>query len=78
MLGVRLFRWRAAKRVVDLAVVAALELASVTGEDLPWFRAHPGVPGSIIYPVTRAVGLFIVLGAGVRLFDERLGPFGAL
>ena len=46
-------------------------------EELAWFGAHPGVPDSIIYPVTLAGGLFVVVGGGVLLFDERLGPFGA-
>ena len=63
LLGVGYFAGRRRTAVLDLAVVAALELASVTG-NLPWFGAHPGVPGSIIYPVTLAGGLFVVVNAG--------------
>jgi multidrug transporter EmrE-like cation transporter len=75
LLGVVYFA-RRRTAVVDLAVGAALGLASVTGQTSLGLALSRGLPGSIVYPVTLAGGLFIVVGAGVLLFDERVGPFG--
>jgi hypothetical protein len=72
-----LFRWRAANRGCRLGRSRRARVGQRHWEDLPWFGAHPGLPGSITYPVTPAGGFFIVVVAGVLLFDERLGPFGA-
>ncbi len=33
-----------------------------------------GLPGALVYPVSLAGGLFLVVAAGVVLFQERIGP----
>ena len=63
-------------RWVDVAVGAALGLASVMGQTSVGLALSRGLAGSIVYPITMAGGLFIVVVAGVVLFDERIGPCG--
>jgi multidrug transporter EmrE-like cation transporter len=60
----------------DLAVGGALGLASVAGQTSLGLALSGGLPGLVVYPVTLAGGLFIVVGAGVMLFKERVGPYG--
>jgi multidrug transporter EmrE-like cation transporter len=59
-----------------VTVGGALGLASVMGQTSLGLALSRGVPGSIVYPVTLAGGLFLVVGAGVLLFEERVGPYG--
>ncbi len=70
------FRQRMRSRRSDLAVGAALGLASVAGQTSLGLALSGGIPGAIVYPVTLGGGLFIVVGVGVLLFKERVGPFG--
>ena len=60
----------------DLAVGGALGVASVAGQTSLGMALSGGLPGSIVYPVALAGGLFIVVGVGVLLFKERVGPCG--
>ena len=70
------FRKRLGTRRSDLAVGSALGVASVAGQTSLGLALSGGIPGAIVYPVTLGGGLFIVVGAGVLLFKERVGPFG--
>jgi multidrug transporter EmrE-like cation transporter len=76
LLGAMYFQRRMRTRRSDLAVGSALGLASVAGQTSLGMALSGGIPGSIVYPVTLAGGLFIVVGAGVLLFKERVGPAG--
>jgi len=35
-----------------------------------------GIPGNIVYPVTLAGGLFLVVLIAITVFRERIGPAG--
>jgi multidrug transporter EmrE-like cation transporter len=70
------FRQRMGTRRSDLAVGSALGVASVAGQTSLGLALSGGIPGAIVYPVTLGGGLFIVVGVGVLLFKERVGPFG--
>jgi multidrug transporter EmrE-like cation transporter len=76
LLGAMYLQRRMRTRRSDLAVGSALGLASVAGQTSLGMALSGGIPGSIVYPVTLAGGLFIVVGAGVLLFKERVGPAG--
>jgi multidrug transporter EmrE-like cation transporter len=65
-----------APKPVDIAVGIALGTASVTGQTFLGMALGGGLPGSVVYPITLAGGLFIVVGAGFLLFRERVGPYG--
>ncbi len=60
----------------DFAVGGALGLASVAGQTSLGLALCGGIPGAIVCPVTLGGGLFIVVGVGVLLFGERVGPYG--
>jgi multidrug transporter EmrE-like cation transporter len=70
------FRRRMRTGRSDVVIGAALGLASVGGQTSLGLALGGGIPGSIVYPVTLAGGLFLVVGAGVLLFKERVGPYG--
>jgi multidrug transporter EmrE-like cation transporter len=76
LLGAFYLHRRMQTRRVDLAVGGALGVASVAGQTSLGLALSHGLPGSMVYPVTLAGGLFIVVGAGVLLFKERVGPYG--
>jgi multidrug transporter EmrE-like cation transporter len=76
LLAVVHFPRRERPRVAEVAVGGALGLASVVGQTSIGLALSGGLPGSIVYPVTLAGGLFLVAGAGVLLFDERVGRYG--
>ena len=65
-----------APRPVDIILGIALGTASVTGQTFLGMALGAGLPGSIVYPIALAGGLFIVVGAGFLLFRERVGPYG--
>jgi multidrug transporter EmrE-like cation transporter len=76
LLAVVYFPRRERPKAAEVAVGGALGLASVMGQTSLGLALSRGVPGSIVYPVTLAGGLFLVVGAGVLLFEERVGPYG--
>jgi multidrug transporter EmrE-like cation transporter len=65
-----------APRRVDIILGIALGTASVTGQTFLGMALGAGLPGSVVYPIALAGGLFIVVGAGFLLFRERVGPYG--
>lgn len=46
--------------------------------NVAWFSPLKGLDGNVVYPVTLAGGLFIVVLAGVVLFKEKVGKAGLL
>ena len=76
LLGAFYFPRRKRTRAVDLAVGGGLGLASMAGQTSLGLALSRGLPGSVVYPIMLAGGLFIVVAAGVLLFEERVGPCG--
>ena len=76
LLGAVYLQQRMRTRRSDLIIGGALGIASVAGQTSLGLALSGGIPGSIVYPVTLAGGLFIVVAAGVVLFKERVGPYG--
>ena len=62
----------------DIVVGSALGLCSVGGQTAMGLALARGLPGSIVFPVVLAGGLFIVVGAGMLIFGERVGNAGRL
>jgi multidrug transporter EmrE-like cation transporter len=61
---------------VDLAVGGGLGAASVIGQTCMTLSLGQGLPGAIVFPLALGGGLFVVVGAGVLLFKEPVGPYG--
>ena len=72
--------WRGFERIVlpEVLVGGALGLGSVCGQTALGSALSQGLPGNVVFPVTLAGGLFIVILAGIFLFRERLGKAGVL
>jgi multidrug transporter EmrE-like cation transporter len=66
-----------AKRA-DFAIGGALGLCSAGGQTALGLALARGLPGSIVFPVVLAGGLFIVVATGVIVFGERIGNAGRL
>jgi multidrug transporter EmrE-like cation transporter len=62
----------------DLAVGSALGLCSAGGQTALGLALARGLPGSIVFPVVLAGGLFIVVASGVLIFGEKIGNAGRL
>ena len=62
----------------DLFIGCGLGLCSWGGQTSIGFALGKGLPGSIVFPVVLAGGLFIVVLSGVLIFDEKIGNAGKL
>lgn len=60
----------------DMLVGAGLGIFSVCGQTCMGLALAHGVPGSVVFPVALAGGLFVVVLAAVLVFKERIGPAG--
>ena len=60
----------------DLFVGSALGVLSGLGQSFIGLALSTGLPGNVVYPVTLAGGLFIVVAIGVTVFRERVGWAG--
>lgn len=65
-------------RLPDVVVGGALGFFSACGQTALGLALAQGLPGNVVFPVTLAGGLFIVVAAGVVIFKERIGPAGLL
>jgi drug/metabolite transporter (DMT)-like permease len=61
---------------IDIAVGFGLGAASVAGQTCMSMALSQGLPGAIVFPLALGGGLFVVVGAGVLLFKEPVGPYG--
>jgi multidrug transporter EmrE-like cation transporter len=61
---------------VDMIIGSALGLLSGLGQSFIGMALSTGLPGNVVYPVTLAGGLFIVVAIGVTVFQERVGWAG--
>ena len=60
----------------DVLIGAGLGVFSVCGQTCMGLALANGVPGSVVFPVALAGGLFVVVLAAVVVFQERIGPAG--
>ena len=60
----------------DLLIGGGLGVCSVSGQTSVGLALARGLPGSIVYPVALAGGLFLVIAAGVLIFKEKIGAYG--
>jgi multidrug transporter EmrE-like cation transporter len=61
---------------VDMIIGSALGVLSGLGQSFIGMALSTGLPGNVVYPVTLAGGLFIVVAIGVTVFQERVGWAG--
>jgi drug/metabolite transporter (DMT)-like permease len=61
----------------DLLLGSAMGLCSLGGQSFTGLSLSHGMPGHIAFPVTTGGSLFIVAAAGILLFRERVGFYGA-
>lgn len=63
---------------VDILIGSALGVLSGLGQSFIGMALSTGLPGNVVYPVTLAGGLFIVVSIGVTVFRERVGWAGIM
>jgi len=62
----------------EILVGAALGVFSVCGQTFLGLALARGLAGNVVYPVTLAGGLLIVVLSGVLVFKEQIGKVGIL
>jgi glucose uptake protein GlcU len=60
----------------ELAMAFFIGVGSFGGQFFSLLALEQKVPGYIVFPVTTGGNLFLVAGAGVLLFREKIGPYG--
>jgi multidrug transporter EmrE-like cation transporter len=60
----------------DVLVGGGLGLFSACGQMCLGLALSKGLPGNVVYPVTHAGGLFLVVAAGILVFKEHVGKAG--
>jgi len=60
----------------DVLVGAGLGIFSTCGQTSMGKALASGIPGSVVFPVALAGGLFVVVLMAVLVFKERIGPAG--
>lgn len=75
ILSLFLGNWRRPVRS-DILVGAGLGFFSVCGQTSMGLALAKGLPGSVVFPVALAGGLFMVVLTAVLVFKERIGPAG--
>ena len=60
----------------DLFTGVALGAFSVGGQTCLGLALAQGLPGTIVFPIVLAGGLFVVVAAGLFVFGENIGPAG--
>jgi|ERR1700683_3769155 drug/metabolite transporter (DMT)-like permease len=60
----------------DLLVGAGLGFFSTCGQNSMGLALANGLPGSVVFPVALAGGLFLVVLAAIFIFREPIGPAG--
>ena len=60
----------------DMLVGAGLGIFSTCGQTSMGLALASGIPGSVVFPVALAGGLFVVVLTAVVIFKERIGPAG--
>jgi drug/metabolite transporter (DMT)-like permease len=60
----------------DIVVGMGLGFFSTCGQSCMGLALSRGIPGNVVYPVTLAGGLFLVVLIAILVFRERIGPAG--
>ena len=60
----------------DVFVGVGLGFFSACGQSSIGLAMSKGIPGNVVYPVTLAGGLFLVVLIAILVFRERIGPAG--
>jgi len=60
----------------DVLVGIGLGFFSACGQSCMGLALSKGIPGNVVYPVTLAGGLFLVVLIAILVFRERIGPAG--
>lgn len=60
----------------DVLVGIGLGFFSACGQSSIGLAMSRGIPGNVVYPVTLAGGLFLVVLIAILVFHERIGPAG--
>ena len=55
---------------------AAMGACSFSGQAFTGLALSHGIPGHIAFPLTTGGSLFLVAGAGILLFKEKVGKYG--
>jgi drug/metabolite transporter (DMT)-like permease len=61
----------------EIVLGAAMGLCSLCGQTFTGLALSHGVPGHVAFPLTTGGSLFLVATAGIILFNERVGGYGA-
>jgi len=64
-------------RLREVALGAVMGLCSLGGQTFTGLSLSRGIPGHVAFPITTGGSLFLVAAAGIFVFRERVGGFGA-
>lgn len=64
-------------RAREVALGAVMGLCSLGGQTFTGMSLSRGIPGHVAFPITTGGSLFLVAAAGIFVFKERVGPYGA-
>lgn len=64
-------------RAREVALGALMGLCSLGGQTFTGMALSHGLPGHVAFPITTGGSLFLVAAAGVFVFKERVGGYGA-
>jgi drug/metabolite transporter (DMT)-like permease len=74
------FAWlmatRGPLRLRELVMAFGIAIGSFGGQFFSLLALERNVPGYIVFPMTTGGNLFLVAGAGVLLFREKIGRYG--
>jgi drug/metabolite transporter (DMT)-like permease len=68
--------WRETKPR-EVALGAVMGLCSLGGQTFTGLALSRGIPGHVAFPITTGGSLFLVAAAGIFVFRERVGGYGA-
>jgi drug/metabolite transporter (DMT)-like permease len=64
-------------RAREVALGAVMGLCSLGGQTFTGMSLSRGIPGHVAFPITTGGSLFLVAAAGIFVFKERVGAYGA-
>ena len=64
-------------RAREIVLGALMGLCSLSGQTFTGLSLAHGLPGHVVFPITTGGSLFLVAGAGIFVFKEKVGGYGA-
>jgi drug/metabolite transporter (DMT)-like permease len=61
----------------EVVLGAAMGLCSLCGQTFTGLALARGIPGHVAFPITTGGSLFLVAAAGIFVFKEKIGGYGA-